>query len=185
MDRETGNRRSEAIAMQGLAQVLLAEGGPDQALDLLRRAIALHQEVKSRVFEVYALTELAELLLLLDRRPEAGAAAMAAIDLAREIDEPDAIPIANIALAALARGDGDLDEAERLLDAAEEGMKGEVSADGVRVLVERGQLARARGASPSGLVLRAKEQLAAMELPPESPLGRLVAELEGGSQKRR
>jgi len=117
--RETGNRRSEGVALGLIGEYHMALDEYEPAKAHLEEALGIHREVGNRRFEAGALGTLGELLLR-HGRPELGAQTLAlGIRLLREVG--DRLYVAKLLCsqgsADLARGDRSaaraaLDEAE-------------------------------------------------------------------------
>ncbi|MDP2340267.1 MAG: hypothetical protein Q8O67_04865 [Deltaproteobacteria bacterium] len=116
---QTGDRRWEAIHGTQLARVKLAQGDVDGARELLRRSLVQHRELRNRRMEGLGLVLLGDIAAVSKFFPDADAAWLRAVPVARDIGDPtlQALVHARLALSAERRGE-DAREHHALVDAA-------------------------------------------------------------------
>ncbi|MER7205533.1 BTAD domain-containing putative transcriptional regulator [Streptosporangium sp. NPDC000239] len=143
-----GERWGTAQALDGLALIAAGRGEWARAHDMWARALELFERLGAAEETADVLTRRAEGLVRQGETAAAVADYRRAGELARTTGRPGAAATVHLGLAEIARHDGDLAEAERLLglalDASQDGDFG-IEGTQARVLVALGRLAEAGG----------------------------------------
>ncbi|MBB4918232.1 BTAD domain-containing putative transcriptional regulator [Streptosporangium saharense] len=174
-----GERWGTAQALDWLATIAGRRGEWTRAHDMWTRALGLFEQLGTAEETADVLVRRAEGLVCQGEVAAAVADYRRAGELARTTGRPGAAATAHLGLAEVARHDGDLAEARRLLDLASEAARdGDFGIEGTqaRVLVALGRLAEAEGDRERAR-LRHREALAVAR---SSPLAADLADVVEG-----
>ncbi|MFF0577594.1 BTAD domain-containing putative transcriptional regulator [Streptosporangium saharense] len=174
-----GERWGTAQALDWLATIASRRAEWTRAAELWERALGLFEQLGAAEETADVLVRRAEGLVCQGEVAAAVADYRRAGELARTTGRPGAAATAHLGLAEVARHDGDLAEARRLLDLASEAARdGDFGIEGTqaRVLVALGRLAEAEGDREQAR-LRHREALAAAR---SSPLAADLADVVEG-----
>ncbi|MFF4987726.1 BTAD domain-containing putative transcriptional regulator [Streptosporangium saharense] len=174
-----GERWGTAQALDWLATIASRRAEWTRAAELWERALGLFEQLGADEETADVLVRRAEGLVCQGEVAAAVADYRRAGELARTTGRPGAAATAHLGLAEVARHDGDLAEARRLLDLASEAARdGDFGIEGTqaRVLVALGRLAEAEGDREQAR-LRHREALAAAR---SSPLAADLADVVEG-----
>src|SRR6266851_4943348 len=109
-----GDRALQAQALAGLAEIRVARGEPESAIRDVKRALAVHRELKDAVLETEDLRILAVALGIAGKAPEAEAMLRQVIDRATEHQRPMLVASAQRDLAHLLALLGDVAAAKQI-----------------------------------------------------------------------
>jgi tetratricopeptide (TPR) repeat protein len=113
-----GDRRLEAQAIAGRAEIRIARGEPKLAIREAERALAVHRELKDAVLETEDLRILAVALGLGGKTEEAGTMLSEVVDRATALERPLLVAAAQRDLAQLMALVGQVAEAKKVVQAA-------------------------------------------------------------------
>jgi tetratricopeptide (TPR) repeat protein len=174
-----GNKIQQGIALNNLAAGRFMRGQLDEARALLLESIAVHREIGNKNSEAIALGNLSEVCYRQGELEQAMELNEKACSINREVGDSQTLGTFRLFSVEALRMIGDLAQAERRLDEAEELLGPAKDRNNLAVcLAARGLLELAHGRSAAGFLERTRQEARALGVQAGSVLGTKLAVLE-------